>query len=77
LEALVRSVPDEHAAPPLAVLANLAWWRGDGALARTCLERALRASPDSRLALLLEQMLDFGVRPGGSRGLWPDDAWAG
>jgi hypothetical protein len=77
LQHLVGAVPDEHAAAMLTVLANLAWWLGDGALARTCLERALRASPDYRLALLLEQMLDLGVRPGGSRGLWPDDAWAG
>ena len=39
------SVPDEHAAAPLTVLANLAWWLGDGALARTCLDRALRPHP--------------------------------
>jgi hypothetical protein len=65
LQHLVRAVPDEHAAPPLTVLANLAWWLGDGALARTCLERALGASPGYRLARLLEQMLDLGVRPGG------------
>jgi hypothetical protein len=68
LQQLVRAVPDEHAAAPLTVLANLAWWLGDGALARTCLERALGASPGYRLALLLERMLDLGVRPGGSAG---------
>jgi hypothetical protein len=65
LQALVRSVPDEHAAPALTVLANLAWWHGDGALARTCLDRALEALPGYRLARLLERMLDLGVRPGG------------
>ena len=65
LQHLVRAVPDEHAAAPLTVLANLAWWLGDGALARTGLQRALRASPSYRLALLLEHMLDLGVRPGG------------
>lgn len=64
LQHLVRAVPDEHAAAALTVLANLAWWLGDGALARTCLERALGATPDYRLALLLERMLDLGVRPG-------------
>jgi transposase len=42
----------------------VAWWRGDGALARTCLDRALDATPGYRLALLLERMLDLGVRPG-------------
>lgn len=76
LQHLVRAVPDEHAAAPLTVLANLAWWLGDGALARTCLERALDASPDYRLALLLEQMLDLGIRPRG-RAPRTDDPWAG
>ena len=65
LQSLVRAVPDEHSTPALTVLANLAWWQGDGALARTCLDRALEALPDYRLALLLERMLDLGVRPGG------------
>jgi hypothetical protein len=64
LQALVRAVPDQHAAAPLTVLANVAWWRGDGALARTCLDRALDATPGYRLARLLERMLDLGVRPG-------------
>lgn len=64
LQSLARSVPDEHAAPVLTVLASCAWWRGDGALARTCVDRALRARPEYRLALLLEGMLDLGVRPG-------------
>ena len=67
-QALVRSVPDAHAAAPLTVLANLAWWRGDGALARSCLDRALEASPGYRLALLLDHMLDLGMRPGGGAG---------
>ena len=49
---------------------------GDGALARTCLERALAAAPGYRLALLLERMLDLGVRPGGSVAR-ADDRWAG
>ncbi len=65
LQSLVRSVPDGHATPVLTVLANLAWWQGDGALARTCLDRALEAVPGYRLARLLERMLDLGVRPGG------------
>ena len=72
----MRVVPDEHAAAPLTVLAHLAWWLGDGALARTCLERALAAAPGYRLALLLERMLDLGVRPG-SKVERVDDRWAG
>jgi hypothetical protein len=76
LQHLVRAVPDEHAAAPLTVLANLAWWLGDGALARTCVDRALAASPGYRLALLLERMLDLGVRPG-TADTRTDDRWAG
>ncbi|GAB3446298.1 hypothetical protein GCM10027517_28340 [Phycicoccus ginsengisoli] len=62
LEWLARATPDEHAPPVLTVLASLAWWLGDGAVAREALERALDARPDYRLALLLERMVDLGVR---------------
>ncbi|SDO80243.1 protein of unknown function [Pedococcus dokdonensis] len=65
LQHLVRAVPDEHAPPVLTVVANLAWWLGDGTLARACLERALKADPGYRLALLLEHMVDLGIRPAG------------
>lgn len=65
LQHLVRAVPDEHAPAFLTVLANLAWWTGDGALARTCLDRALAADPGYRLAVLLEQMVDLGIRTAG------------
>jgi hypothetical protein len=57
-------LPDSHAAPVLTVLASFTWWRGDGALARVALARALRCAPDYRLALLLEQMVDLAIRPG-------------
>ena len=56
-------MPDEHAAALLTVLANLAWWLGDGALTRVALDRALEHSPGYRLARLLERMVDLGVRP--------------
>lgn len=62
LQWLARAVPDEDAAPVLTVLASLAWWLGDGAVAREALERALQARPDYRLARLLERMVDLGVR---------------
>ena len=60
---LCAMTPDSHAAPPLSVLASWAWWRGDGALARVALERALRCEPDYRLALLLERLVDLAIRP--------------
>jgi hypothetical protein len=56
-------LPDHVAAPALAVLASFTWWRGDGALARVALTRALRCDPDYRLAKLLLQMVDLAVRP--------------
>lgn len=63
LTQLCAMTPDSHAAPPCSVLASWAWWRGDGALARVALERALHCEPDYRLALLLERMVDLAIRP--------------
>ncbi|KRE41046.1 DUF4192 domain-containing protein [Knoellia sp. Soil729] len=60
---LCAMTPDSHAAPPLTVLATWAWWRGDGALSRVAVDRALRCQPDYRLALLLEKMLDLAIPP--------------
>lgn len=60
---LCASLEDECAAPALTVLAAFAWWRGDGALSRVALDRALGAAPGYRLALLLEQMVDLAIRP--------------
>lgn len=60
---LCRMLPDEHAAPALTVLANLAWWLGDGALSRVALERALDVEPGYRLARLLGTMVDLAIRP--------------
>ncbi|MFC7489444.1 MULTISPECIES: DUF4192 domain-containing protein [unclassified Knoellia] len=60
---LCAMTPDSHAAPPLGVLATWAWWRGDGALARVAINRALRCQPDYRLALLLERILDLAIPP--------------
>jgi hypothetical protein len=67
LQWLVRAIPDLRAAPALTVLANFTWWGGDGAVTRVALDRALEHSPGYRLALLLERMVDLGVRP---RPLW-------
>ena len=60
---LCAMLPDQDAAPALSVLASFTWWRGDGALTRVALARALRCDPDYRLALLLEQMVDLAIRP--------------
>jgi hypothetical protein len=61
---LCAMLPDELATPALSVLASFTWWRGDGALARVALARALRCDPEYRLAQLLEQMVDLAIRPG-------------
>ncbi|KQZ88715.1 hypothetical protein ASD62_04725 [Phycicoccus sp. Root563] len=62
LQAVARAVPDDDCAAVLTVLANLAWWLGDGALTRVALDRALQHHPGYRLARLLERMVDLGVR---------------
>lgn len=63
LVTLCGCLDDQWAVAPLTVLAAFAWWRGDGALSRVALDRALQAAPDYRLALLLEQMVDLAIRP--------------
>lgn len=59
---LCATLRDDHAAAALTVLACFTWWRGNGALTRAALDRALRCQPDYRLALLLEQMVDLAIR---------------
>jgi hypothetical protein len=68
-QSLARAVPDEHCAPVLTVLAQVAWWLGDGAVARTALDRALAHEPGYRLAVLLERMVDLALRPAGPEGV--------
>lgn len=60
---LCALLPDEHAAAALTVLSCFTWWRGNGALTRAGLDRALRCQPDYRLALLLGRMVDMAIRP--------------
>ncbi|MGL5816609.1 MAG: DUF4192 family protein [Phycicoccus sp.] len=70
LLAVCRSVPDScpaEAAAVCTVTAYLAWLGGDGALARAALGRALRLTPDDRLALLLLRVVDGAVAPSRSR----------
>lgn len=60
---LCAALPDVWAVSALTVLASCAWWRGDGALTRIALDRALRVDPHYRLARLLERMVDLAIRP--------------
>ena len=67
LESVCRATPGAHAAPLLAIVANIAWWRGDGARAGVAVDTALGLEPHHRLAGLLRQSLDLGLRGPGSR----------
>ena len=60
---ICAALPDLWAVPALTVLATFTWWRGDGALTRVALDRALGIDPRYRLARLLEQMVDLAIRP--------------
>jgi hypothetical protein len=60
---LCAALPDAWAVPILTVLASYTWWRGDGALTRVALDRALRIDPHYRLAQLLVRMVDLAIRP--------------
>ena len=60
---LSAMLPDQLAATALSVLASFTWWRGNGALARVALDRALRCDPYYRLARLLERMVELAIRP--------------
>ena len=64
---LAASLPDAWAVSTLSVLASLTWWRGDGALTRIALDRALGADPHYRLAQLLDKMVELAIRPDGAR----------
>jgi Domain of unknown function (DUF4192) len=60
---ICAALPDPWAVPVLTVLATFTWWRGDGALTRIALDRALGIDPCYRLAKLLERMVDLAIRP--------------
>lgn len=65
--ALAREIPDPEAAEPAALLAVSALLRGDGALANVALDRAEQAWPGHRLAGLLRQVAEAGMRPAAFR----------
>jgi hypothetical protein len=63
-EQVARRTPPPGDAPVCALLAWVAYLRGDGARANVALERALRSDPQHALALLLQAALERAVPPG-------------
>lgn len=61
--ALVRATPAPQRAEPAALLALVAYLRGDGALAGLALDAALQAWPDHSLSGLLRAALEGGLPP--------------
>ncbi|MCP9273091.1 DUF4192 domain-containing protein [Mycolicibacterium arenosum] len=60
---LARVLPVPWRSEALVLLAFTAYTRGDGPLAGVSLEAALQANPDHRMARLLDQALQTGMRP--------------
>lgn len=60
---LALRVPFELSAPVLTVLAQTAWWQGNGMVGNVAVDRALQISPDYYLAQLVSQLLTHLVRP--------------
>jgi hypothetical protein len=60
---LARTLPDPWRAEALVLLAFSAYARGDGPLAGVSLEAALLSNQDHRMARMLDQALQSGMRP--------------
>jgi hypothetical protein len=60
---LCRTLPTPWRVEALVLLAFSAYARGDGPLAGVSLEAALRCDPDHRMAGMLDQALQSGMRP--------------
>lgn len=60
---LSRRVPSPWRVEPLVLLAFSAYSRGDGPLAGISLDEALRCNPKHRMATMLDQALQSGMRP--------------
>lgn len=74
--ALVRATPEPYRAEPAALLALVAYLRGDGALAGLALDAAQRAWPDHSLSGLLRAALEGGIAPDVLRTVATDSAAA-
>ncbi|MDO8148833.1 DUF4192 domain-containing protein [Isoptericola sp. b515] len=64
LEQVVAHVPRRLQAPPLTLLAFLAWWQGDGPRAARRVEGALAVDATYRLARLVHGAVSAGLPPG-------------
>jgi hypothetical protein len=60
---LARTLPDPWRVEALVLLAFSAYARGDGPLAGVSLEAALRCDDGHRMAVMLDQALQSGMRP--------------
>jgi alkylhydroperoxidase/carboxymuconolactone decarboxylase family protein YurZ len=60
---LSRSLPEPWRVEALVQVAFSAYARGDGPLAGVALEAALQCNPDHRMAGMLDQALQSGMRP--------------
>ncbi len=60
---LARTLPDPWRVDALVLLAFSAYARGDGPLAGVALEAALRSDARHRMAVMLDQALQSGMRP--------------
>lgn len=67
---VLRRAEPHLAAAPACLLAFAAWRNGQGALASVAIDRARCAVPDYSMALLMEQVLQYGVSPAMLDG-WP------
>jgi hypothetical protein len=67
-----RRLPEPLDAAPATLLAVSVWLRGDGAMARIALDRALDSEPDYALADLLARGLDAGLGPRDLRAMVAD-----
>lgn len=63
LTEFARRLPEPDRADTLAMTAVCAWWYGHGVLTRICLDRTLQLAPGHSLGVLLEALLNSGVRP--------------
>ena len=67
---VLRRVEPRYAPAPASLLAFVAWRSGSGALASVAVERALEQQADYSLAVLLHEVLLFGLPPSVLDG-WP------
>jgi hypothetical protein len=68
---VLRRVEPAYVPAPASLLSFAAWRSGLGSLARVAVERALSQDPEYRMALMLDEILAYGVSPAMVEG-WPE-----